>query len=37
MKCNFIHIKYKDKKYINLNNNKILKLSLGNNINNYKL
>ena len=34
MKCNFIHIKRKDKKYTNLNNNKILKLSLGNKINN---
>ena len=34
MKCNFIHIKFKDKKYTNLNNNKILKLSLGNKINN---
>jgi len=35
MKCNYIHIKFKDKNNINLNNNKILesfKLSIGNNI-----
>jgi len=35
MKANFIHLKFKDKNNINLNNNKILelfKLSVGNNI-----
>jgi len=35
MKCHYIHIKFKDKNNINLNNNKILesfKLSVGNNI-----
>ena len=35
MKCNFIHIKLKDKNNININKNKILellKLSIGNNI-----
>ena len=34
MKCNFIHIKLKDKDNISLNNNKIIelfKLSIGNN------
>ena len=41
MKCNYIHLKTKDKSNINLNNNTILelfKLSAGNNINilNYK-
>jgi len=41
MKCNFIHVKLKDKNNINLNNKKfqeIFKLSIGNNIKyfNYK-
>ena len=35
MKCNFIHIKFKDKNNINRNKNlEIVKLSFGNNINN---
>ena len=39
MKCNFIHIRMKDKRDINLNDNKelqLFKLSVGNSITNLK-